>query len=100
MQTKVGAELLGEALEEPTPGPAFERLLHGLLIALHHYADRSETIAGARGVGHSCLTSECRTIAYSKPTLTIANILSSRLRPLAMEDPLDPECPFTTHKRK
>lgn len=48
VRTKVGTELIGEVLEGAEPGPAFGRLLNGLLIAMHHYADRHETVAEAR----------------------------------------------------
>lgn len=47
-QTQAGAELIGAALREGDVGPAFRRLLSGLLVALHDYADRGETMAQVR----------------------------------------------------
>ena len=47
-QTRTGRELIGEALQEAPQGPEFRRLLHGLLIAMHDYSDRSATISDGR----------------------------------------------------
>lgn len=47
-QTQTGRELIGAALREGVVGSAFRRLLTGIVIAMHDYADRSETIGDAR----------------------------------------------------
>lgn len=44
-QTRKGGELIGAALREPGIGPAFQRLLAGVLVALHDYVDRGESQA-------------------------------------------------------
>ncbi len=41
-QTRTGGELIGDALAEPGLGPAFGRLLNGLMIAIYEFADRSQ----------------------------------------------------------
>jgi len=42
VSTKTGAELMGQWLTEGGDGPAFRRLLHGLLVAMHDYARRMQ----------------------------------------------------------
>ena len=41
IQTQIGCELLGDWLEDPRP-PRSGRLLHGLFVAMHHYAQRNQ----------------------------------------------------------
>jgi hypothetical protein len=41
-QTRTGGELIGEALIEPRLGPAFERLLNGLMLAMYEFSERTQ----------------------------------------------------------
>lgn len=45
VNTKTGGELTAAWLKEGGDGPAFRRLLHGLLVAIHHYAERNQLYA-------------------------------------------------------
>lgn len=54
--TSTGARLLGEWLLEPEPGPAYGRLLTGLLISVGEYARWAETAAFLRRTGSQLIT--------------------------------------------
>jgi hypothetical protein len=42
IQSRTGKELVGEAIQDTANGPAYERLLHGLYIAVYQYVNRAE----------------------------------------------------------
>jgi hypothetical protein len=48
MQTKTGCELIGQWLANPESRPAFQRLLHGLCLAMGDYARRSDLASTLR----------------------------------------------------
>ena len=58
VNTKTGGELMATWLKERGDGPAFRRLLYGLLVAIHHYAGRNDIYALLRKKSPHFLTDE------------------------------------------
>jgi len=58
INTKTGGELMAAWLKEAGDGTAFRRLLHGLLVAIHHYAVRNQIYALLRKKSPQFLTDE------------------------------------------